>query len=286
MLTKIRNIFSGRIGKGPERLADIPEVSLFEDTSVEIGISKIREPDHKKGNIDHESHMRVIAKDYEDASKICFENINSALMKKTVMYGDDSLSGYVGSQGLLKVLSITMNGNPLTAYPVFNAGNPAFARITGVTECQSTYEGQVEAYMSGSTLTFFDVLYFRNKHRYTPGKDVNVVISGIAYVLTKARTAQGKKKGAKHRIVGEPQLLIRYENGDIDDYVFRGIVEEVREFEVYGMKAQAIKTSFLAGTEGNPIDIYICATRNSINEKISPGDHISGIIWLQGFAIF
>ncbi len=61
-------------------------------------------------------------------------------------------------------------------------------------------------------------------------------------------------------------------------------MQEVREFEVMGKKAQAIKTTLrLRGDSA--IDMYICATENATREKLQKGDHISGIVWLQGFIV-
>jgi hypothetical protein len=52
-----------------------------------------------------------------------------------------------------------------------------------------------------------------------------------------------------------------------------------------GRRAWAIRTSLRLGPDSPPRDFYICATASALQEKISPGDRISGIVWLQGFVL-
>jgi hypothetical protein len=259
--------------------------------SIETAPAQIHKPDHLKLNINHGGHMRVIAKNDEDAARVGLEALKTARDKKTLNYGEDVISGYLSDMNYLKFLTITKNSDSLCTYPVFNIGTPLAARITDVTECENGYEGQVEVYVNGAPAEMFDTMYFKNKNGYVPGKDIKVLISGIAYVLS--RTGRPKpqdkkakkekdKKAPEQEFMGDSDLAFRYENGDVDDYVFRGVVQEVREFEVMGKKAQAIKTTFrLRGDAA--IDIFICATENAIKEKLQKGDHVSGIVWLQGF---
>jgi hypothetical protein len=70
----------------------------------------------------------------------------------------------------------------------------------------------------------------------------------------------------------------------VDDYVFRGKVGDVREFNVLGKNAQVIKVPLRIGAD-SVIDIYVCATENAIKEKLHKGDYVSGIVWLQGFVL-
>jgi hypothetical protein len=103
----------------------------------------------------------------------------SSRQRLTVLYGADEVSGYMTGEGMLDVLTITNNGQTVTAYPVFKAGSPLSARITRITECENALEGQIEVFASGGTLNFFDTMYFRRKHSYSPGKDTKVLL-GIA----------------------------------------------------------------------------------------------------------
>jgi hypothetical protein len=288
VFNRIRGIFGAGEEETEEQPIELPEVKPFNDMSIETAPAQLRKPDHMKLNINHGGHMRVIAKNDEDASRVGSEALRTSRDKKTLNYGEDSISGYLSDMNYLKFLTITKNSDSLCTYPVFNIGTPLAARITDVTECENGYEGQLEVYVNGAPVEMFDTMYFKNKNGYVPGKDIKVLISGIAYVLS--RTSRPKpqnkkeKKAAEQEFMGDADLAFRYENGDVDDYVFRGVVHEVREFEVMGKKAQAIKTTVrLRGDAA--IDIYICATENAIKEKLQKGDHISGIIWLQGFIL-
>lgn len=284
MFENIKN-FLGRTTLKDEPKAQIPTVMPFVDSTIESGVPAGYSPSHIRHNIDHGSHLRIIAKNDEEAASLSLDTIRSSRIKKTIMYGEDNISGYLSDGSYLRSLTITRNGDVLSTYPLFCAGTPVSARIIGVTECENKYEGQIEVFANGAILTIFDALYFMNKDRYSPGKDVNVLITGMAYVLSKIKNADSKanKRDSSYRPIGIGEVAVRYENGDADDYVFRGIVHDVREFETMGKKAQVIKTSLRLEIDAIPMDIYICATGNAIKEKIHPGDYISGILWLQGF---
>ncbi|HUL61781.1 MAG TPA: hypothetical protein VLT35_01860, partial [Methanocella sp.] len=114
-----------------------------------------------------------------------------------------------------------------------------------------------------------------HKGAYAPGRDVRVLLAGVAYVLARSRGGPAT----------EDSLLVRYEGGDLDDHVFRGTAQDVHEFTALGRKAWAIRTSLRLGPDSPPRDFYICATAAALQEKISPGDRISGIVWLQGFVL-
>ncbi len=295
MFNRIRGILGAEEDKPAEQPVEIPEVKPFSDMSMETCPEQLRKPDHKKLNINHAGHMRIIARNDEDGIRAGSEALRTARDKKTINYGEDSISGYLSDMNYLKFLTITKNNDKISSYPVFNIGKPLPARITDVTECENGYEGQLEVYVNGAPIEIFDTMYFKNKNTYVPGKDITVLISGVAYVLS--RISQPKpqdkklkdkkikdKKSSKPEFMGDADLAFRYENGDVDDYVFRGVVQEVREFEVMGKKAQVIKTTFRIRGD-SAIDMYICATENATREKLQKGDHISGIVWLQGFII-
>ena len=258
--------------------ADVPMVTPFSDVASEVSGDRKQSPDIVKGDIDHSGHMRILARNDGDASKLGIDALAGSRNRMTVRYGQDDISGYLSGNGVLEIMTITKNGETLAAFPVSLAGRPNTARVTQVIECNNTYEGQVEAFLNGGTTTFFDVLYFRNRNTYFPGKDVRILLTGIAYVLSRSRPASDKKQG-------DDDILVRYENGDIDDYVFRGIVQGVKDVTAFGKRAVVMKTEARTGHDAKPVELYVCATENAITEKINPGDRITGIIWLQGFMV-
>lgn len=287
MFSRIKDILgAGEKKKVEEPQAVLPEIHPFKDLEIENAPVAAHRPDHIKFNINHGGHMRIVAKSDEEAANVGVEALKLTRDKKTIVYGDDNVSGYLSDFRYLKFLTITRNGDTLCTFPFFSAGNPIEARITEVTECENCYEGQLEIYTKGSALTFFDVLYFKNKNTYFLGKDAKVLLSGIAYVLTKTRKAQDEagKPDKANEMSADSELAFRYENGDVDDYVFRGRIHEVYNFDVMGKKAQIIRVPLRFGVD-TVIDIYVCATENAIKEKLHKGDFVSGIVWLQGFVV-
>ncbi len=280
MLNKLKNILSGQ-EKTEAPPAGLPEVRPFENFEPESAPAPAHRPGRIKTDISHAGHMRIIAKSDEEAARLGEEALKLTREKKTISYGDDSLSAYISDFPHLKFLTIARNGEAICTYPFFNTGRPIDARITEVTECRNGCEGQLEVYTKGSALVFFDTLYFKNKNKYFPGKEAKVLIAGIAYVLTKTCP---DKKPSRNEAIDSGHLAFRYENGDVDDYVFRGRVKDVREFDVLGKKARIIKVPLRIGADST-LDIYVCATENAIREKINKGDRVSGIVWLQGFVL-
>jgi hypothetical protein len=252
-----------------------PVTQPFMGITSETAGPLVRSPDMIKGNIDHSGHLRLLAKSDPEAVKMSVDALASSRQRLTVSYGADEVSGYMTGEGMLDILTITNNGQTVTAYPVFKAGDTWPARITRITECENALEGQIELFACGGTLTFFDTMYFREKHSYSPGRDTKVLLAGIAYVIARSR-GQGPQ---------DDGLFVRYEGGDIDDYVFRGTVQDIAETTALGRKAYIIKTTLRLGHENMPHDFYICATASATQEKVSQGDRISGIVWLQGFVL-
>jgi hypothetical protein len=259
-----------------ERNVRPPAIEPFTGTTKETAAPQLRQPDMFKGNIDHSGHLRLLARNDAEAVRVSIDAMTASRQRLTVTCGEAvEVSGYMTGESMLDVMTITKNGDTVAAYPVFKAGDPWPARITRTTECEDGFEGQIEVFTDGSPLNFFDTLYFRRKGAYAPGQDVKVLLSGIAYVMARSRGGPAAEDG----------LIVRYEGGDTDDHVFRGTALDVFEFMAMGRRAWAIKTSLRLGHDSPPRDFYICATSSALQEKISPGDRISGIIWLQGFVL-
>jgi|AGTN01.2.fsa_nt_gi hypothetical protein len=228
-----------------------------------------------RGNVDHSGHLRLLARNDVDAAKLCLDAMTGSRQRLTVKYDTTTeVSGYLTGDSMLDLMTITKSGDTLAAYPIFKAGSPWPARISRTTERENGFEGQIEVFADGGTLSFFDAMYFRNKNTYAPGQNVRVLLGGIAYVLARSRGP-----------AVEDAMIVRHEDGDIDDHVFQGTALDVYEFMALGRKAWAIKTSLRLGHDSPPREFYICATTSALQEKVSPGDRISGIIWLQGFVL-
>jgi hypothetical protein len=254
-----------------------PVIEPFTGTVTETASPQLRQPDMFKGNIDHSGHLRLLARNDAEAVKLSIDALTDSRQRLTVLYGAAAeVSGYMTGASMLDVMTITKNGDTVATYPVFKAGDLWPARINRTTECEDGFEGQIEMFADGSPLNFFDTMYFRNKGVYAPGVDVRVHVVGIAYVMARSRGGPAAEDG----------LLVRYEGGDLDDHVFRGTALDVFEFMALGRRAWSIKTSLRLSPDSPPRDFYICATASALQEKISLGDHISGILWLQGFISF
>jgi len=274
MFDKIRDLLkpSGRSRQAPPADA-YAVVDPFAGAGSESAPPRARPPDQIKGNIDHQGHFRALARNDEEVAKLCIDALAASRQKRTIAYGSDEVSGYLWGDSLLQVITVTKNGDVLTAYPSFSVGAPQPARITEIIECENGYEGQLQAYVDGGALTFFDTMYFARRNSYFPSQEARVLVAGIAYVMGRSRPA------------AEDDMLVRHEGGDVDDYVFRGAVRDTIEFSILGRKVRAVRTTARLSPDAKPLDLWICVTPAAGQERLSPGDRISGIVWLQGFIV-
>ena len=102
-----------------------------------------------------------------------------------------------------------------------------------------------------------------------------MLLAGIAYVMARSRTQGPTEDG----------LFVRYEGGDMDDYVFRGTAHGRVRVHGPGQEGWAIKTPLRLGHDRPRATSTSARPPSALQEKISPGDRISGIVWLQGFVL-
>ena len=91
MFNRIKGIF-GAEEETPDEPVELPEVKPFSDMSMETGPEQLRKPDHRKLNINHAGHMRIIARNDEDEIRVGSEALRTARDKKTMSYGEDTIS--------------------------------------------------------------------------------------------------------------------------------------------------------------------------------------------------
>lgn len=201
------------------------------------------------------------------------------------------------------------SGNMLIRiFPFFPDGIELPLELKQVIVWKNKVEAQIEAYLGYSIITFYDSRFIYNRLWYESGKDYTFNITGIAYEARPAETMELSFKPnpdevkwqeiiAKEKGLPEPEIqekiklenaaiLVPLENGDIDEYFFRGKINSVKKLDrdMLGQKG------YLADVVVLRLDEDERELRILITEKVwkgerppKEGDEIEGFLWLQGY---
>ena len=170
--------------------------------------------------------------------------------------------------------------------------------------------GPIEGILSGTsrggaTVTFFDPDFYKNRHRYHPGKAYDFSVAALAYTLAKATQDTITVTGGPVLERERQRLLEINPHADVshvnsvelsiaglrcllpcraaqDDAEFRTIAEEVGYFEAEGYGFYRIRATLMV-PDDVPFAAYIYASETILKGyRPQKGDAIQGILWLQG----
>lgn len=179
----------------------------------------------------------------------------------------------------LEVLSLVVNGQFYTGYPININTTKYEAEVKGVAQWKNALEGWVTAKIGDATLNFFAIDYYKNKAKYAPSSKLKVKLGAFAYSVTKGNegTIGKKEKFSIDKMCAILPASLKRESAYPDDYLFQGQVMDVIEFgqnKVYKTKVAVFSKSSL--------EIWIYSLATAVKGDFEKGDYISGIMWLQG----
>lgn len=165
---------------------------------------------------------------------------------------------------------------------------------------------QIEADLGDAMIAFFDIDFPANRCWYEVDALQDFILTGIAYGANRAEILEmtftlNPEQVAWERLLAERRgeeppetpstlslrgmaMLLHLENGDIDEYSFRGTIRRVAPFEDFlGQDGWRVRVTILR-MEGRDIDLDIHITRKVWGGDAAPkeGEDIEGTIWLQG----
>lgn len=189
---------------------------------------------------------------------------------------------HVGIKGInasLEVLSLVVNDQFYTAYPVNTNTTKYEVIVKGVVQWKNALEGWITAKVGDATLNFFALDYYKNKAKYSSGSKLKVKLGAFAYSVTKGSegTVGKKQKFSVDRMCAILPASMKSESAYPDDYMFQGQVMDVIEFgpnRVFKTKV-AIFSKF-------SLEIWIYSLAAVVKGDFKKGDYISGVMWLQG----
>lgn len=215
-------------------------------------------------------------------------------------------------EGLYFVLRKEEKGNMLISiFPFYAWGSDVRLELKRVIIWENRVEAQIEAFWGYSEITFYDTHFIHNRVWYEAGKEYNFRLTGIAY---KARPATiheipfkthpdqvaWQRKVALEKELPNPEfpekvileniaVFIPIDNGDIDEYHFRGNIKSVEE--IYGgmldQKAYLADVTVMRfDNEDAYLKVIISEKAWQANRPPKIGDEIEGLLWLQGYRWF
>ncbi len=226
----------------------------------------------------HRRHWSAVAS-RESAIRVCVREAFERAHARTKVERDGSAVTVSWAGGdVLKTCSVSTGREILTAFPFIAGGIVHDVVVEAVDEWPDTVQGQVRGSICGMRFAFFDTYYPVNRERYRTGRQYRFFLSALAFRLKKT----DDERSSHHEIEYSP-----LEGGEIDEFVFRTVVRDVREcLSGYG-KAYLVTAPLFRATDGiREINIQICATESVTGGYVpAVGDRISGALWLQGFML-
>ncbi len=202
------------------------------------------------------------------------------LKVETPAFGKTSANvGIKGVNASLDVLSLVVNGQLYTGYPINTNTTKYETIVKSVDQWKNALEAWVTANTGDATLSFFALDYYKNKGKYAAGSKLKVKLGAFAYRVTKANEGiVGKKeKFAVDKMCAILPASLKSESAYPDDYMFQGQVIDIIEFG----PNRVFKTKVAIFGKGS-LELWIYALGSVITGNFKKWDYISGVLWLQG----
>lgn len=181
--------------------------------------------------------------------------------------------------GPIRTVALSVDGQVVTAFPVGDGVVRECAFVEAV-EWANGVEAQLSLDCRGSRLAVFDTGYFfREPDWYEPGTTYRTDLAAFAYDL-------GPAAEADHDGIEDPEAdvaaYLRFDGGDVDDYVFRTRIGAVEDHAFRGRTVYRIRAP-LFRDDGEDVEIAFYAAEGMIDGyRPEPGDDVEGVCWLQG----
>ncbi len=185
------------------------------------------------------------------------------------------------NMGSIRSVVLVVNGSLWSAYPA--PASKAIYPLEGlhsILRWPNLVEGQWGANLLGASLIAFDPYFFRHQGR--PPQTNRMRFSGLAYAVRKAGDHHLVGNGMRRSTKGSA-LLLPYEGGYPDDWMFRMPIETVTEVDMMGSSGYRFTGPVFIGKDASPFTIPVYAATHAIQGPLpEPGDDLEGTFWLQG----
>lgn len=191
------------------------------------------------------------------------------------------VTGYRLADGPLGVLTVTVEGEVVTAYPV-GAGSEVAMNVTKRDE----WTTGVEAWLTGSAgdaaLTVFGTNYYAHPgRRFEGGRSAS--LAGFLYEIGPAGDETVvDADGDEFAIDPEFAGFTPWEAGAVDDYVLRTVPETVERVSLSGHEVHRIEAPLFREPDGDAVDCVLYAgTHLGDGYEPTVGEPFQAPAWLQ-----
>lgn len=222
----------------------------------------------------------------------------------------DRLHSFCGDQGDIRFMGLVFNSSSTgenifaSAYPFAVRGTSHQIEIEAVTPWDYGLEGVIEGRTTfGSEISFFDPLFFINKHRYQRGRSYEFILSGLTYLIEKPGTdelainegefyemavADGTVKGGAPLKISTSGMAALFPRDDLGlgEFEFHSPVRVVRTTKFDGFPIHVMQATVQRSLDDDQnFDITLYAAQSSLRPglKFEGETDVSGLMWLQGY---
>jgi len=196
-----------------------------------------------------------------------------------------------------------------SAYPICAEGVTHTITIDRIFPWKNSIESVIEAQLhKGGMIWFFDPFFYRNKDEYPIGRQIEVRIAGLAYMLRKAETNELEITEGPMLEIHRQQILKHDPEADVStitsvpvsmkgasiflpndakngDAEIRMTIKHVDYLDVDGKEFCRILGTFMKREE-QTFDTYIYAAPHVLKDyRPEVGDDIEALVWMQGYLL-
>lgn len=224
---------------------------------------------------------------------------------------DDALAWSERDTGMITVLKLACEQNQNTTnevheiFPYCRYGIQQTVLLNQVRVWESGLAAHIDGSVGETSISFFDTDFVCNRDWYQRDLKCEFILTGIAYSASLAESHSFEiprteewfesmqwlsggneypeaNSGVEHFSTEGMSVLLPAEDGDVDEYVFRGSVTETWGMSMLGQRAWRVRVTVIRNSDDFELDIVVTKRVWEGDEPPQVGQEIEGRMWLQG----
>ncbi|NHN47651.1 hypothetical protein G9464_08580 [Halostella sp. JP-L12] len=244
--------------------------------------------DAKRGS--HGSHWDALVDGDEAIGRAVQRTIETGDAVRAPPVDGREVVGFRAGEGPVRSTAVTADGEMLTAYPELDGIAQEFA-VDEEIPWANGVEAQFRGRLGPASAAFFPTDFYAEGGERDG--DRRVELAGLAYYCAPQSGASDDAVADVDGAVGGEGAddvdgnggvvgFAPFDRGDVDDYVFRTRAKEVTATTFDGRAVYRIRAP-LFRRNGEDVDVSLYAADRVLDGVVpEAGDHLEGVLWLQG----